>query len=327
MMNNSIGKWTVMVATLAVISCGLQAREMGHYSGGVANIRDMAMPDKPGFYYQQYNVHYQTDDYNDKNGDSVDTITIGRGPFEREVDVNIDVEVTAISPTFVWITDKEILGGRYGFYAIPQLAKSNVAARLGNMNLTGDAGDAEYGLGDLYVRPLWLGWNEPGYSATIGAGAYLPVGDYEEDAVDNVGLGFWTAELQASYTLYLDELQASALMLGVTYEFHGEKEGTNITPGDHLTLDYGFSQYLSERVEVGVFGFSSFQLEGDSGGNETGLDPSVKIQVHGYGAQLGYWITPRLNLAAKYSKEYSAEARFEGEWFMLNLTYLPFELF
>lgn len=52
-----------------------------------------------------------------------------------------------------------------------------------------------------------------------------------------------------------------------------------------------------------------------------------QVPVYGIGAQVSYWATPRLNLSLKYMDEYDAEARFEGEWVMFNITYLPFNLF
>lgn len=147
----------------------------------------------------------------------------------------------------------------------------------------------------------------------------VPVGEYDVGDNDNIGLGFWTAQLKGAAYYYLDAQQASALMLAATYETHTEKDGTDITPGDHFAIEYGFSQYLSQRLEVGVAGYSQWQLEGDEGSG-TLLDPSVEAEVHGIGAQLAYWATPRLNLSAKYMKEYNAEARFEGEWIMFNIT-------
>ena len=49
----------------------------------------------------------------------------------------------------------------------------------------------------------------------------------------------------------------------MTYEFHGEQEDTDITPGGHVSLEYGFSQYLSERIEVGILSYSQWQVEQD----------------------------------------------------------------
>lgn len=90
-------------------------------------------------------------------------------------------------------------------------------------------------------------------------------------------------------------------MLAGTYEYHGEKDGSDITPGSHFTLEYGISQYLGQRLEVGIHGYIQHQIDEDRGGGL--LDLSIKTEVSGFGAQLSYWVAPSLNLSLKYIKE------------------------
>jgi hypothetical protein len=152
-----------------------------------------------------------------------------------------------------------------------------------------------------------------------------PTGKYDEDRDDNVGLGFWTAQIQGAFYYYLND-QATAILLAGTYEHHGEKDGTDITPGRHFTFEYGISHYLSQRLEVGIHGYVQRQIDEDRGGGGL-LDQSIKTEVSGFGAQLSYWVAPRLNLSLKYIKEADSVARFEGDWVMLNLTYVPGPIF
>ena len=312
----------ILLTLMVCISSIAQARELGHYAPGVANIRDFAVPPAPGFYYEQYNLYYSADTYKDRNGDKADSLSVGPLTFN----VDADVDVYAITPVFMWVTEKKIFGGDYAFYVAPTLTQSSVAGSISVFNRTGDFGTENTGLGDLFVQPLWLGWRDKKYDISVGLGGYIPIGEYDVNADDNLGLGFWTLQAQASGYYYLDSQQASALMLSAAYEIHSEKDDTDITPGDHFTLEYGFSQYLSQRLEVGIAGYSQWQVEGDKT-NSTLLDPGVKTEVHSIGVQVSYWTTPRLNLSLKYMDEYDAEARFAGEWVMFNITYLPFNLF
>ena len=43
-------------------------------------------------------------------------------------------------------------------------------------------------------------------------------------------------------------------MLGLTYELTTEIKDAEVNPGNRFTLEWGFSQYLSERLEVAVQG-------------------------------------------------------------------------
>ena len=299
----------------------LYAREPGHYVPGVANIRDLTTPAEAGFYYVQYNAFYSTDDYKNRHGDSVNSLNVGA----INIDVTADVDVFAITPVFMWSTETEFLGAKNSWYIAPSFAQSNVAASLSSLNINGTYETDTFGLGDVYVQPLMLGWKNPNYDINLGLGAYVPIGKYDEGADDNVGLGFWTGQAQGSLYYYLNE-QTTAFMLAATYEVHGEKEGTDITPGDHFSLEYGISQYLSQRLEIGLQGYIQKQVKGDSG-NDGLLDLNADTEVKGFGAQLSYWATSRLNVSFKYMKEYDAKARFEGSWIMLNLTFLPGAMF
>ena len=280
---------------------------------GIANVRDFAVPPVPGFYYAQYNAFYSTDTYRDRNGDSVDL-----------PNVETDVDVIAISPLFMWVTEKEVLGGRYAFYIMPSISKASVNASISAASNNSDFDDDSAGLGDTFVQPLWLGWSGETYDLSLGFGLYVPTGKYDADDDDNIGLGFWTSQVQASGYYYFDKSQASALMATLTYEIHDEKEDTDITPGDHTTFEFGFSRYLSDRLEVGIHAFKQLQTEDDSG---SAPGNSVNPEVTGYGLQLAYWTTPQLNLSFKYVTETDAEARLEGDWATLNLTYVPTPLF
>lgn len=109
----------IAIVFFLILSCGVaQARELGHYVPGVANIRDLAVPSKSGFYYEQYNVYYSADTYKDRNGNSVNTLSVGPSTFN----VAANVEVYAITPVFLYVTESKILGGDYAFYVAPTFA-------------------------------------------------------------------------------------------------------------------------------------------------------------------------------------------------------------
>ena len=306
-----------------MLAGNVQAREMGHYAPGVANIRDLAVPAQPGLYFVQYNTYYEADTYRDVRGDNVKTL-----PGHLGIPLDTKVDLLAVTPVFVWSTDINVLGANYAFYIAPSASTTSLAAKLDGLENSFRADTDASGLGDTLIQPLWLGWRDTHYDIALGTGVYLPTGRYDAGDNDNVGLGFYTGQVQLSSYLYLDETQASAFMLTATYETHSEKDGTDVTPGDHLTLEYGFSQYLTDRLEVGIAGFSQWQVGRDSRpAGLLDLDPNAKGEVHALGAQVAYWLTPRLNLSLKYMKEMDAKTRFEGDWLSLNLTFTPLPMF
>jgi hypothetical protein len=308
----------VLFFSLGIVAAG----ELGHYMPGVASIRDFVMPSEPGFYYVQYNLYYSTDTYKDRNGNSVDSITIG--PATLNVEANIDA--IGIQPTLIWVSDWKILGASYGAFAGIPIASTSVQASLSTETRFGRSiDDNQWGLGDIYVKPIWLGWNTKHFGITLGYGLYAPTGKYDDGDVDNTGLGFWTHEVQSGVTWYPWEHQGTALMLNGTYEIHHEKEGADITPGDRFSLDWGISQFLPLNkeetllVELGLVGYSQWQVDNDSGSDVIDV-LKVKDEVHGIGGQVGLAYVPwNASLVFRYIGEYYAEARFEGDLYVLTL--------
>jgi hypothetical protein len=152
-----------LVCVLTVAATVAQAGEIGHYAPGVPNIRDFAVPE-PGFYGAVYSYWYSTDRLNDRNGNKISSVTVnpGGGPgVTLGVDVNVDVY--AVSPMFVWVSDWKFLGAKYAAYLAPSFASSSVGASLSAASGSGRSGgvSSEFGVGDLFVQPLRLGHHRP----------------------------------------------------------------------------------------------------------------------------------------------------------------------
>jgi len=367
-------QFRVLIAAVTCAAAGwcldagtASAAEMSHYVPGLVNLRDHFVP-APGFYFAESNYHYQSDDYRNNKGEKVTnfdlsfsrtgSISSGRGNLlGLEVTANgtvtarargnleYEFEIGAITPTFLYVTEKKILGGTYGIVAAIPLAYSRLEVEVeGNLtaNLNGtltvegrhdrsisfqtgvsktfssSAEDSQWDLGDIYFRPFMLGWGGKHWSASTWYGVYAPTGDYDEGALDNTGLGYWTHEFHLSGAYYPWEHHGTALILGANYELHGDKDEADIEPGDHLTLDYGISQFLplkkdkSMLLELGIAGYSQWQVDGDSGSDVA--NPDYEGVVHAVGLQVGM-VMPHAGFALEFRwlHEYEAENHFQGD--------------
>ena len=204
---------SLLTAAVLLISCtGLYAQ--GHFAPGVPNIRDFTMPE-PGYYGVLYNYAYTTDRLNDNSGNKISSITIGPGEGIT-LNINVNVDIYALAPTFIWISNWKVAGASYGAFISPTFSNSRL--RLGRDTIGGETVSTEKGQfapGDLYVQPLWLDWRGKHWDVTAGYGFYAPVGKYNVRtidvpnygptkiaAADNIGLGFWTHQMQGSLSLY-----------------------------------------------------------------------------------------------------------------------------
>jgi hypothetical protein len=326
---------TVLICAAAVRS---PAAEIGHFNGGLLNIRDYFVPQTAGVYGAIYNYLYTTDRLNDRNGDEIHSVTLHpkAGPGAT-ANVNVNVDLYALVPAIIWVPDWNPFGLKFGALIAPTFANASLEAALSvATNLGGTVEAGSFGVGDLFVQPLWIGWAPQHFDLAFAYGFYAPAGRYDtttelvrgggtievEDS-DNLGYGFWTQQLQASGAWYPWTNKATAVVTALTYENHQDKKDFDLEPGDNLTLNWGISQFLplwkdhTLLVEVGPAGYDSWQITDDSGSDASN---QVHDQVHGVGGQLGLAHVP-WSLAVTFHAfhEFSSEDRFQGNAFGLSV--------
>jgi hypothetical protein len=293
---------------------------IGHYNPGVANLRDFFVPPN-GVYYAQYNYFYNADIFRDRNGNVVDTVTI-RG---RTIDIDTEIDLYAISPMFIWVPGWEFLGARYAAYVALSVANPSLQAAIDIVERQGpglefDAGS--WGFGDTFVQPLWFQWTFPRVDLAAGYGFYAPTGRFELGASDNVGLGFWTHQLQSAVAFHLDEAKTLSLVGVQTWQIPSRFQDQDLMPGARFDLNWGISKiWLEGMLETDALAYDTWQITDDRGSDVGPLVAGVRDQVHAAGVQIG---VPKYGLQVKYLREFGAVQRFQGN--VVTLTFaLPLD--
>ena len=318
-MHPTLAALAVLLVLIALQTA--EAGELGHFAPAVPNIRDYPMP-APGFYYVQYHDYYTSDTFRDRFGDRLDSAP---SPLGGTIDLDSNLDVFAFMPTPVWVGDFDVLGGHLGaFLSIPFTNPNAQVALATELGFGVDLEESSFGLGDLFVQPVWLGWSWQHWDAAIAYGFYAPTGRYDGGANDNLGLGYWTNQFQATGAWYPSENRATALVATGTYEISTDQQDADLRPGDRVTLNLGVSQYLplsSDRrwlVELGVAGHGQWQIERDSGSDASSF--LGRDHIYAVGPQLGIVQTEwKANLMLRWQHELGAQSRFEGDWIGLTI--------
>jgi len=314
----------------------------GHYAPGVGAVRDFIMPQKSGPYWAQYSPYYNTDGYYSANGRKLKTLQVDQmfyidgAPVHVTSATNIDINVQSAgtSPMFFYVFDKKILGATYGMMAASYFGyvntkiKADIIGSVGGIELPGEEikssveiDRSAYGMGDLSVSPLWLDWSAEHYDVWAMYGFYAPVGKYSNDKLVNIGRGFWSQEMAFGAAYYPRKDHLTAYVANLGYEINQKQRGSDTTPGQNITLEYGVSHYFTTRLEAGLSGYSMFQVTRDHGGTIYGNAPNS--YVHAIGLQGTYWISKgKFGVAGKYLCEYAARDRTRGELGTLNFYYI-----
>jgi len=152
----------------------------------------------------------------------------------------------------------------------------------------------------------------------------IPVGDYQESRLVNLGLGHGAIDGGGGYT-YLNpsnnlEFSAVAGLTYNLYNWHSQYQN-----GLDAHLDTGASYFLTKQLNVGLVGYYFQQITGDRGaGANLGANIS---RVAGVGPQLNYFFPVGDKIAGvasvKAYKEFAAQNRAEGWNAWLTIAFSP----
>ncbi len=305
-----------MVALLAasawLFSAGAHAQFLGHNIAGDFGVGSGTQPD-PGNYLSALYLRYDGDAIRDRNGDSI-AFPGGGG----------DLTVNGYGIGWWYVSEAKLWGGNYSFMAWPSWSDNKL-----EIPVLGQEQSTSTNFGDLYVQPINLGWRTQRADFTAGLGVFAPTGSYTAGADDNGGMGMWSFEIFGGTTVYFDDAKTWTFAATAFYETHTEKEDTNITVGDLVTIEGGLGKsFLDGAASVGIAYFAQWKISDDDLG---GFVPSDELDFIGRNRGFGIGPEVTLPLASKnrfygvanlrYLWESGVRSSVEGDILMLTFTF------
>jgi len=279
---------TASIATcLLLASASALATEGGGgiYPNGAENYMVGALP-PPGTYYLLYGSHYEASTLRDNAG--------------NKVPVDFKVQVTAVAPRIVWVTNQQVLGGQLAFHAIAPLVDLKVAVA--------GASGSDSGLGDMTFG-AGLGYHlSPNLHYVAAVDLNAPTGHFDKNAMANVGRNHWNIEPLFAVTY----LQTSGFNgdLKFMYDFNATNKGTQYRSGQEFHVDYAAGWGFGNGWTAGVGGYVYQQTTDDTNAGATVADKRGRAMALGpsikYDSGQGWFLT------AKYEKEFQVRNRAEG---------------
>jgi hypothetical protein len=311
----------LLALALLVLVCAtpLFGQQKGQWVPGQFGLNAGVIPD-PGITYANLALNYSASQLNGPNGNSFSRIT---GTYSFWVDENI----------LYYVPRRKFLGGYFMPYIALNYATGSLVADIPDVpgaNLSGGGS----GFADTYVQPVNLGWHL-GKRVDFNAGyAFVaPTGRFTQGASDNVGSGYWGNDITSGTTFYITKNKGTSANLTTVWEIHGQKSGTNITPGQTFTMEWGLGQVLplkkdqSMLAQLGLVGYDQWQVSSNSGTTTVAGVPLPQslvpyYSVHAIGFQANF-ILPAKDLLAffKYYDEYRALARVQGRTIVFGFSY------
>ena len=271
-----------------------------HYSSGGEGLKVATLP-PPGFYWRVYNTFYNADSMRNNNG--------------NEIESDFDLSVFAFTNRFIWSSDIKILGANLIMDVIIPTIYTDIRMRNAG---PASFGDTAFGVGDICIEPFLLAWHGDRYDAAVAAALFLPTGDFDKNQPASPGKGFWTVMLSGGGTLYFDEARTWHGSVLARYEIHTQQEGTRQTHGNDFSFEWGIGKSVTETVDVGISGYSHWQVTEDSGRNAD----NYRESVHAIGPEISIAVPEwSMGITLRSQFEFAARNKPQGNTTNLVLTY------
>ncbi|NEV64334.1 SphA family protein [Thiorhodococcus minor] len=239
------------------------------------------------------------------------------GQLTLGIDLDLFLNLTSLTYTF----ETPILGGRYTLgVAIPfgdaELNGALVGPRGGSIGFSDDSFD----LSDIALIPVQMNWSSGLWSFKLWESIVAPTGGYDTSGSDlaNLGRNYWSFDTLAAATWFNPD-SGTEVSIAPGVMVNTENSATNYKTGTEFHVDFVANQFVSERFAIGLRGYYYKQLTGDSGAGATLGD----FKSESFGMGPGFvWIPEvgggRLTVLGKWMHDFSAENRFESDYFTLT---------
>ena len=268
---------------------------LGVYPDGLENFLSGALP-PPGVHTLVYT-----------GGASYDKV---RGPDGQSIGpADFDVQVRAVVPRVVWVTNQQLLGGQLAFEALAPLLKVDVTA--------GGQRFSKTGLGDVVLGAALGYHHSPDLHSAVGLDLYLPTGSYSTANPASLGRNIvtWQPLAAVSYA----PAQGLNADLKLMWDINGRNDKTGTRSGQAVHADYAVGWGLGNGWVLGVSGHGFRQVGNDSGPNAG----SGKAESNAIGPSLRYANGMGLLFTAKWQRESGVRNRVQGQALWLKAT-VPF---
>lgn len=289
----------VLMLTIALLAAATPTEKSwatenggGAYPNGAEDFMVGALP-PPGAYFLNYMLYYTAPQFKLNDG---------------ELPV-FNLNAFANTFRFIYVTKEQVLGASWAVHAFVPVVYQDV-------NLPGTS-DNRWGIGDIIVDPIILGWHTKNFHVTAGVDVYIPIGTYNKNNPASAGRNYWTFEPIVAFTYLSDGgFEASAKFM---YDFNTKNTDTDYLSGQEFHFDYTLGYHIKEW-SLGIGGYYYYQTTNDEkNGVKVGPD-GFKGREWAIGPQAKYDYK-NMSFTLKWQAEFDAEYKPEGNRFWFKFLY------
>mgnify|MGYP001004430966 CR=1 FL=1 len=226
----------LVLAVLAVLLvpavAAAQQINLGHKLPGTLGLQAGVVP-PAGLYVQGGFLAHLSDRIIDRNGQTV----------IRDLDLRVIADQVGVGVSFELKPIKALYGMAVG---VP-------FARLRSHSVPPQLDVDRWGIGDIYLKPMQLGWRFARAELLASYAFYIPTGRFEPGPRGGVTSAQWTFEYSLGGTLYFDAEKKWRITALASYDNYGPKSGIDIIRGDSYFQSY-ICHIPRSTIELGCTG-------------------------------------------------------------------------
>jgi len=221
------------------------------YTGGAEHFMGGVAP-PPGDYLINYSIYYSAGRANDARGHGI------------PVSFGLNVEADAIR--YMHVSNVEVLGGNWLFYAVEGVARQEVSV--------GGRHQIKVGATDPLVDPVAVGWHAGNFHWVAGVDLMLPTGAYDKKDLSNIGHHYLGIQPLFGFTyLNAEGVEASIKLM---YVFNTRNEATRYQSGQDFHTDFIVGKHF-DGWTAGIGGYALQQTSDDSVNGVTVADARGRV--------------------------------------------------
>lgn len=286
------------VITMTAVAAPAYASETGGsaYPNGAESVGVAQLP-PPGTYLLSYTNYYTAERLNDGKGDSAVP--------------DFSVDAFANTARVVHVTGTKILGATVAMQVLVPVVDLKVSAA--------GARQHRFGVGDVIVNPLILGWRKGNWNFVAAMDTFVPTGRYKHTDLANIGRNYWTFEPVAAVT-YVSPKGGPEFSFKLMYDFNTKNKATNYQSGQEFHTD-GTLAYSIGKLTIGATGYYYKQTTDDrQNGLRVGPDGN-RGEAIAAGPLVRYVIGGKVPIIAQWQHEFHAENRPQGDKLWLRTAF------
>ena len=330
MRKSTVILWGLVAALAAFTHDETQAAEdaAGFYLLGSKGSMAGFLP-PPGTYFVDLGYYYS----GDAQASAAASIALRQaGKVTVQANLELDAEAYFNIPTVIWVAPEKVLGGNAGFgVMVPVGWKKidvdlDVLATLTLPNGTTLQAGREFNIGDdstAFGDPVLnatLGWHQGNWHWNVGTLLNVPIGQWDEDKIANIGFNRWALDTNAAVT-WLDMTSGLEVSGAVGFTFNWENPDTDYKTGTEFHAEWAIVQHFSKTFALGLAGYHYQQVSGDSGSGAVLGDFEGRVTALGpvmtFSFELG---KIPVNTEVKWLHEFDVENRLEGDAGLLTVS-------